>query len=259
MKPLWLRKAYIMNLKKLVAITALAAATVAPMRAAAAQYVKVDYSGTVTSVFSGAPSWLTPGLSVSFEGIFNPADLVDHTATADAILSAFGLDPSAIPTSVFNASLSDDPNASLTIKIGPETFSKFNELQYGTPDGDTPFNLGTGNLPAADYINGSFAGLSNTFLAPDGVGLNADPFNNLFGGFDGHEIGIGLATLDDSNPLDNIVAEGDVDLSTVTFTPVSISAVPEPKSWALMIVGAGLAGFALRGRTGLDRRRSLAR
>jgi len=242
-----------MNLKIVAAIAAIAAASFAPMRAAA-QYVEVDYSGTVTNILSGAPSWLTVGTPVSFDAVFNTAALVDNTATADAILSEFGLDPSQLPTSVTNASLSDDPNASLTIKVGPETFSKFDEVQYGTTDGDTPVNLGIGNLPAVDYINGSFAGLSDTFAAANGVGINADPFNYLFGGFDGHQIGIGLATPDDSDPLDNIVAEGDVNLSTVTFTPVTISAAPEPTSWALMILGIGVSGWMLRRRpTGLCR------
>jgi hypothetical protein len=236
-----------MRLKNLVAITALAAASVAPMKAAA-QYVEVQYTGTVTDTFSGAPVWLTAGLPVSFEAIYNPANLVDHTASADAILSEFGLDPSQIPTSVFAASLSDDPKASLSIKFGPETFSKYDEQQYGTPYGDTPIDLGVGNLPAVAYINGSFAGLSNSFASRDGVGIDADPFNYLFGGFDGHEIGIGLATPDDSDPLDNIVAEGDFDLSTATFTPVTVSAVPEPATWALMLLGVGFIGTALRRR-----------
>jgi len=246
MKPLWLGKAYNMNFKSLVALAALAAATAAPMRAAA-QYLQVDYSGTVTDTFAGAPSWLTVGTTISIDAVFNPATLADNTATANTILSEFG-DTSPLPTSVTNASLSADPYASLTIKVGPETFSKYDEIAYGTPYGDTPINLGIGNLPAVDYINGSFAGVSDSFAAPDGVGFNADPFNYILGGFDGHQIGIGLATADDSDPIDNIVAEGDVNPSSLTITPVSISAAPEPTSWGLMALGVGLAGFVLRRR-----------
>jgi hypothetical protein len=130
------------------------------------------------------------------------------------------------------------------------TFGKSDELAYGTPYGDTPFDLGVGNLPAVEYINGTFAGLSNTFVGPDGIGLDADPFNYLFGGFDGHEIGIGLTSAGDPDPIDNIVGEGDIDFSSVT-----LSAVPEPATWAIMVLGVGLAGFTLRrrARDGRDR------
>ena len=97
-----------------------------------------------------------------------------------------------------------------------------------------------------DYINGAFAGVSNSFLSGDGIGIDGDPFNDLLGGFDGHAFGVGVVTSDDSDPLDTIVAEGDFDPSTLTFTPVSVSAAPEPGAWALMLLGVGFAGFWLR-------------
>lgn len=232
--------------------TALAVMVAAP---AHADYVEATYSGSVAEVGAAAPTGLDVGTSINFDVVFDTSKLVDYTAAVNA---ATGSNFASVEV----ASLSDDPNASLSITAGPISFTKYDGLQYGTPQSDCterfcgPAGLSIGNLPAVLYIDGQFAGLSNIFVNGSHESLDADPIADyLAGGFglDGpgegsYDFYLGHSSLDPvSNPFQTGYAVGDIDLDTLLVTPLD-SPVPEPATWALMIGGFGLIGAAARNR-----------
>lgn len=223
------------------------AAPVAWAAPAQADYVRATYSGTVAEVGAQAPDGLAVGAPINFDVVFDPANLVDHTASLNNALGG------NVFASALFASLSDDPNASLSITVGPVSFTKYDGIQYGTPFGDCnladcgPDGLGAGNLPAVSYLNGSFGGVHNIFINSQGYSLDADPIAALLsGGFGLDGPGQGpydfyLGTGDLANPFTQGYAVGNINLATLAIAPV-----PEPAAWALMIVGLGFAGASLR-------------
>lgn len=228
-----------MKLPHVLLAAAAAAALAAPAQAG---YVRADFSGSILAVNPGTPASLGPGTPITFQAIFDPGKLVDHTQSID---DATGLGFA----SVLTASLSDDPHASLSIKVGGVSFTKFDEVAYGTPEGDCGpgCDLGGGDFPVVTYLNGSFAGVGNMFINADGYSFDADPIADAFGGFDlgsgagGYQFFLGKVV--DGDPFGQILAVGDYDATDVTF-----SAAPEPAAWGFMILGFGVLGLGLRGR-----------
>ncbi|MBS0361603.1 MAG: PEP-CTERM sorting domain-containing protein [Proteobacteria bacterium] len=206
-----------------------------------ASYVQVDFAGQVLGVNAGGPASIAAGTPITFQAVFDPSTLTDHTQSVN---DGTGLGFS----SVFTASLSDDPNASLTIKVGDVTFTKFDEVNYGTPEGDcgAGCDLGAGNFPTVTYLNGAFAGIGNMFINAQGYTFDADPIADAFGGFDLGDQSVGgyqffLGKGDADNPFRTIVAVGNYDAAAAVFTPV-----PEPAAWSLMVAGFAALGFGLR-------------
>lgn len=114
-------------LHRLLALGLAASAAASP---AAAGYVRATYSGTIVETGPTVPAGLTAGTSITFAVTYDPAKLVDRTASFEQQVGP------GIFTSVGAVSLSDDPRASLRITAGPVTFTKRDSLQYGTPFGD---------------------------------------------------------------------------------------------------------------------------
>lgn len=229
-----------MNLSRVLLAVAAPLALAAPAHAA---YVQVDFSGQVLGVNPGGPASIGLGTPITFQAVFNPATLVDHTQSVN---DGTGLGFS----SVLTASLSDDPNASLTIKIGDVTFTKHDEVNYGTPEGDcgAGCDLGAGDFPTVTYLDGAFAGIGNMFINAQGYTFDADPIADAFGGFDLGDQSVGgyqffLGRGDEDNPFRTIIAVGDYDATAASF-----QAVPEPATWSLMMCGFGALGAILRRR-----------
>ncbi len=139
-------------------------------------------------------------------------------------------------SSFLTADLSADPLASLTISIGNVVFNKFDAVGYGTPEEGGPPDLGGGNLPDVEYINGQFAGVGGLFVN-DTYFLQQDPVA-YDEGFISYQFLLG--TLD---PLSYVLAG-----AYPTPGSVSIHAVPEPATWAMMLLGFGALGTVLRCR-----------
>lgn len=205
-----------------------------------AHYVQVEFSGHVLAVNPGTPAAFGVNTPITFKVRYDTDKLVDHT---DSVNDGTGLGF----LSVLTASLADDPKASLSIRIGSISFSKFDAQSYGNPEGDCGpgCDLGGGNYPIAEILNGAFAGVGNIFINAAGYSLDADPIADAFGGFDlgsgngGYDFFLGRAAGGD--PFDTTLAVGNFDAGSA-----SITAVPEPATWALMVGGFGFAGTTLR-------------
>lgn len=224
-----------------------------------AGYVEATYSGTVEQVAAGAPGSLGVGTPIMFDVVFDPSRLVDYTANVNSLNHLTGANAF---TSFQTVSLSDDPAASLTITVGGITFSKFDQVRYGTPCSEASncnpavptSGLGAGNLPDAEYLNGSFAGVGNIFVNAQGYSLDADPIADYLirlatNGQD--EFGLGGPRTGDfdfylgqgtvSRPFTTGLAVGNIDIADVR-----ISTVPEPSTWALLLTGVAVMGGVLR-------------
>ena len=108
---------------------------------------------------------------------------------------------------------------------------------YGVFDFTDQGNDVFGSADTADSLDGSD---SQVVFSTAAAG-NA-PSTNLLGKYS--SAGFGLGYLD--TPFDTLQNS-----DSLGFVLGSVSAAPEPSTWALMISGLGLAGFALRRRAGL--------
>ena len=222
-----------------LAMTVIAMGATAPVEAG---YVRATFTGSIAAVNPGTPSDLGVGTMVVFQAVYDTAKLVDKTVSVN---DGTGLGF----TSVLAASLADDPRASLKISIGPVSFTKFDQLNYGTPEGDCGpgCDLGAGNFPVVTYLNGAFAGVGNLLVNAASYSFDADPIADAFGGFDlgngngGYGFFLGRASGGD--PFNTILAVGNYDAGSVVIT-----SVPEPGAWMLMIAGFGLVGSMTRQR-----------
>jgi PEP-CTERM motif len=97
--------------------------------------------------------------------------------------------------------------------------------------------LGATSLGGASVFNGITRGASITSLTGSSLAVaSGDVLSFRFAKTTGQQFG-SLTGID----------------ATVDFSPSSIGAVPEPASWALMILGFGLVGSAMRRRSNVGR------
>ena len=116
----------------------------------------------------------------------------------------------------------------------------FTEMTSFTP-------WGSQLLGADSFLAGSLAGLLN-FSSASGPGANATVGDDGFGIFLGANDVSGLSTnvfwLGYDDQITNVDDNHDDMIIRVTVSP----AVPEPATWAMMLLGFGAAGFVLRRR-----------
>ncbi len=91
---------------------------------------------------------------------------------------------------------------------------------------------------AFTFTDGAGVTSSSTFTLNRGLGLRT---------FTANRLGIASFTIDGSNVHGGPI-EGAVQIDNVTYTPLAVTAVPEPAAWAMMIGGFGLIGISLRRR-----------
>ena len=203
---------------------------------AQAKYVEADYPGIVLGF---APGQSLPGVNTydlfSYKIKYDDSTFVDHTASANAAVAAGG---GTVPfTSFFTADLSSDPKAWLKISIGGVRFSKFDAVGYGTPEEGGPPDLGAGNFPNVEYINGQFSGVGGFFVNKAGYFLAQDP----------------VAYYESFIPYPFLLGTTDPHAYILAGyypypTTASIQAVPEPSTWAMMLLGVAGLGIAMRSR-----------
>lgn len=228
------------------AITAIIGAIFLSMAAASqAQVVTIGGTGTVagTSGTPGVTSTLPNGAPISFIFSFDPA-------TAVASMGPPTVRSYRITAAGFRATLGDhvftfgggQPSfATVTFSQGfmsfggpvseavvTQTFSFF-----GTADGSPPFTVG--DSPAENFVFASQFRRGVTI--PDlTIGALSDPataFNAQF-----------------SYSASGLLGTGRAGGSAAAAFVSSVAPVPEPDTWAMMILGFGLIGAALRRRTG---------
>lgn len=112
--------------------------------------------------------------------------------------------------------------------VGP--FAEYNKASWG------PVLIGTANFLGGAFTNVSFSsigGVANSFIGQDSFGIfipsNVRSYNTnvLYFGFDDQ-----INNIDDNH--DDFI--------------VRVTAVPEPASWAMLIVGFGIVGMTARRR-----------
>lgn len=176
-------------------------------------------------------------------GTENPV-LYSFTATATGNLFAYYAGSTASFTNVLG----------LSVNGGAVQFSTLQS--NGSVEGDA-YDFGVVTLGdiltfAIDVGGGQYSWFSNK-------ALNSDGSNHIWStAYAGGDYGIPAGTFVTFEDLDTNEGTdfnyGDIGFVFTNVTPVATNAVPEPATWAMMIVGFGLTGAALRNR----RRRTLS-
>jgi hypothetical protein len=149
-----------------------------------------------------------------------------------------------------NATLNDNPSAIITFN-GNETLTGANsngQARVDGLDGDLTFLeilLGGGateiefnlNALAAGEVTLSFFGMGNVLLDSDTFDIDASG-QNFFGAFD---------ALITRVTIDSTVQLGDVRQVRITGANM-MTGVPEPTTWAMMLIGFGAIGVGMRRR-----------
>ena len=188
---------------------------------AAPAYKSADFGGGVQ--FASAVRLTNAGYTAS---LFNTATPVLGQLIYDAAVPVLG-NPLE---NVFSIGAIDGvpDSAIFELNIGPMQF------RFG--------DAGIQGGPAISYNSGVFSGF---FFVEDFVSPNGSPLTLAVNG--------GIFTVTPTGGFSNVLS-GFIDiaggLSNVQdFTPPA-AAIPEPESWALMLAGIGLLGFAARRRKG---------
>jgi len=194
---------------------ALAISAAAPAAAAVVEY---QYAGIIGVLFSPEHAGgVNVGDAVNVLLRFDTANLVDVTDLAPA---AFG-----VAYDHLEAASLKGPGALLRLSSGPQHFTEADQFDFF---GD-PFGLGG---PYVLFNSGKFFGIQFFGLNPKAAGFataggSPEPFDFAGGDF---------------RP------EGPSYAGNFDYGSVKMRAVPEPAGWALMILGFGAAGAALRRR-----------
>jgi len=220
-----------------------------------ASHVVDDYYGSIfVATPLAGPLGISAGTPIHYHFTYDPANLSDTTAAVNAGGEAYAAKTGRTFTdfaSVETASLWLDPLADVSITVGSLTFTKADVSGGGKDCGDTcgtPFetDFGGGLFPTVEFLNGQFAGVSGVYQRGN-YRLLQDPIASSK-----HFIPFKFILLDTAAPqgppFNQLAALGSY---TPSYAP--LSAAPEPASWAMMVLGFGIIGAALRSRKTLDR------
>jgi hypothetical protein len=219
---------------------ALALSLAAPAFSAQAAYVTINYDGVVSQVMrpDEAPG-IAVGDVVHYSATFDPARAVNVGATIYNIDGDTGLPVNL--SNISTISIADDPLASDSITIGAYSFT-----QADDPDFGQDFGLGAGNFPFVVYNGTQLLGIDIGAVASNGLYFYSDPIAFLLH----HAPSTGLGGLESSDDLSFLVTT-DLDGAIA-----AVAAVPEPSSWAMMGLAAGLMAWRVRARAGGPRARA---
>jgi hypothetical protein len=228
---------------KLLAASAVALTmSAAAASANAAVYIAIDNGGGVTQVFSQAT-----------DGVFSySADcgVIGCGGYESVIVGGFtGIDPTLLHSFEVDVNNSNTGSANLTVYftrtdiVGP--MPSFGYLSnFTSNNSNTSFNTTLSTY--ADASNGKFGG---TLLGTFNTSLSGAVSTNVFSG------GLGAGSGPFSVTEKYVITESGNSGGSSSPTIILSAAVPEPATWALMIMGFGSAGALLRSQR---RRHALA-
>ena len=244
-------------MKAIVKFASAAALAVASLGSAQANTYVFDFSGTDNSATLGAAgnarTTTSTDASVSVRAT---AWNTNFTTVLSSYLGAFskgyGVGDGALDQHFADSFGTTDfivLQFSRPVVLTSAVLNVFSNPAFGTPaDSDASF--------AAGYApGGSWTG--NLFASGDSAGSVA---SNFYGGFTSYvssNLAHGTARPVNGGGLNGnvwLIAAGGVDGNFDGFklSQITATAVPEPTTWALMILGFGAVGFAMRSRRATD-------
>lgn len=214
-------------MKKLLALVAGLFALLVAHPASAATLIDVTYSGAlgssanVKAPFNAAGSGFTPNMGFSGTFYYDPAQI-----------------PATGTTNVFFDTVTSNGIAAtdaFTLNFGPYTFTLADNIdalgQAGIQYNNGQFN---GFVFVTDFL---FNGSWYQFRA-NGPSITVKLLDNVSNQYDPHGYPVGTTSY-----INARFTTGNANLSPVVDVP---GAVPEPATWALMLLGFGGIGFAMR-------------
>jgi len=222
-----------MNFSLKTALAGLALASAVPTSAAIVSYDGTDYlpGDTITILFDGSTTGLTSTLTLLFGSVNGAGDYVFTyalTNTSDAALqpssevTAFGFDTNPNPDTAASSitSTAADPDDQLT-NISSGSISNGTSVEICGTGGANCAGGGSTGPDVGETSGGQFI-LAFTGGDPGTVTLTNATVRYQSTGLDGLGSGIG--------------------------TPTNPPVVPEPATWAMMLLGFGAVGYSLRRR-----------
>jgi hypothetical protein len=214
---------------RFVAMGSLPIAALAGAGVASAATISKTVTETHTfTAFNGASSQtvtLFPGSPTATFGPFNPA-----IGTLESVDVTWRF------TTSFNVTDDSDSGGALT---GGWSGSEYiNSYEYSSAGN----GLGNGGGPGASYSSSNYSSDEETFSAESRAAefpifYGADAFTTTFA--------TGATTLDAGH-----IASGTATATAMVTVEYNFAPVPEPAAWALMLIGVGAVGGALRARRG---------
>jgi hypothetical protein len=214
-------------MKKLLGLVAGFFALMAAAPASAATPVEVAYSGAlgssanVKAPFNAAGSGFTPSMAFSGTFYYDP-DLIPASGTTNVFFSAL----TGIPAT-----------EAFTLDFGPLSFNLADNIDALGPAGiqysNGQFN---GFVFVSDFaFNGSYYQ-----LRANGPTITVKLLDGVANAFDPHGFPVGTTSY-----INARFTTGNANLSEVVPTDLE-GAVPEPATWAMMLLGFGAIGFLMR-------------
>jgi hypothetical protein len=231
-----------------IAALAAAASSAGGAQAAVVSLVNADFEDAYVAPYDGAfaagherglPGWA----GGSSTGQWNPTAAAFADEAAHGVVgwaTGSGLYPTRSPSIltqlVGGQTLQANTRYTLTVDVGN---------QFYNPGGAFGYDIGLigGDFGSGSVILASLAGSTDML----GKAIAAGQFGTVqlvfetgsSGAFLGKTFGIGLAGTGKGAAFDNVRLDA---------TPLQVSAVPEPATWAMMITGFGAAGAMVRTR-----------
>jgi hypothetical protein len=192
-------------------------------------------------------------ISFLFAGAATAAALFSATpAASQAVYTDAGAFTAATSPTTYNFSFTN-PNETVfsPYTLGPATFSGdftgYNDGGYGTGVsylGDYSTLTVTTDAASIGFFLGAYD-------APETITYNVDGISGMFNVPGASDTAfLGFSGLSGSS---TITFSNSAELDTVKFLASTMTAVPEPATWTMMLAGFALMGFALRRRAGASR------
>jgi PEP-CTERM motif len=211
-------------------------------RAGAPGSVTVIFQGVMTAGSDTETTGPLVGLPFVASVNDNPAGIINDgfngsvtIAPTSFYLGSFNSGPLTVEISIGGKAIGMGSDAGGTDILAGGGSSAGNNFSFSCCGG-----AGLGNFnPANSFALGSDFSASGTFTG-------TAPYRNPFGGLDMISSGAGSVTFDaDWNDLNGNFQEV---TGTADITQIDVVGIPEPSTWAMLMLGVAIIGFAIRRR-----------